>query len=105
VPVTPDKTLLFVQVNLLARLSEAGGPRLAMALLDGLVERLEAPPESGVVPVPPPSSAYRVAHHTVRSRGQPARGTFLVVDNVVLRSLAFSCRFDGTSGQPRRTKS
>ncbi|MGH7439605.1 MAG: hypothetical protein ACRENE_28275 [Polyangiaceae bacterium] len=85
VPDTPDGALLFVRAHLLAKLSQDVGPRLAMALVDDLSERLEPSPESGVVPVPPPSSAQRVARLSVRSSGEPARGILLIVDKDPLR--------------------
>ncbi len=80
VPDAPEDTLVFVRAHLLSRLSEDIGPRLAMALVDDLVERLEAFPESGVVAVPSPSSAHWVAVTSVRSSAQPVRGILVIVD-------------------------
>lgn len=86
VPDTPGKALLFVRAHLLAKLSADVGPRLAMAFMDELVEQLDEPPESGVVPLSPaPSSAPRIARLSVRSSGQPARGTLVIVDGDALR--------------------
>ncbi|MGH7435414.1 MAG: hypothetical protein ACRENE_07045 [Polyangiaceae bacterium] len=85
VPDRPDDTVLFVRAHLLARLSEDVGPRLAMALVDDLVERLDAPPESGVIAVPPSSAAHRVVRVSVRSSTQPVRGILLIVDKDAFR--------------------
>ncbi|MGH7435351.1 MAG: hypothetical protein ACRENE_06730 [Polyangiaceae bacterium] len=84
VPDTPDKALLFVRAHLLGKLTEEVGPRLAMALVDDLVERLDEPPQSGMVPVRSPSSAQRIARLSVRS-SPVARGTLLLVDRDAFR--------------------
>ena len=80
VPDAPDQTLLFVRAHLIGKLSEDVGPRLAMALVDDLVERLEAAPTSGVVAAVPSSSALRAAPVSSRSSARPVRGILLLVD-------------------------
>lgn len=85
VPDTPNKTVLFVRAHLLGRLSEDVGPRLAMALVDDLLERLEEAPESGVVAVTPPASVPRIPRVSVRSSAPVPRGVLLLVDNDSLR--------------------
>lgn len=87
VPDTAEEAAHFVREHLLGKLSEDVGPRLAFSLMDDLIERLEAPTDSGVIPVPTPTTterSERVARLSVRSL-QRAKGTLLLVDKDALR--------------------